>query len=760
MKASASPAGRIFRFGQFHLSEREGELTRNGVRIKLQEQPFRVLVELLTNAGRMVTREELQQKLWPADTFVNFDVGLNTAIRKIRQTLGDDAGNPRYIETTAKRGYRFLAPVDEITSAPEPAEEPTSRPVPAGKNGFAHPETPAGKPAPVTPRSYLRYLALAAFSIVVIAVAVLWRTQPRSSPVAERRITANPVEAPIRAAFVSPDGKYLAYSDPTGMYLRQIDNGETRALPLPKDFKASPSSWFPDSTHLLVTSRDRPEQKASVWKVSILGGPPQMLLDDGEDGVVSPDGSLIAFFHRSPGALYGLRGSAIFHVVGELWLAASDGQNQHKFVVAAAPNDSQSVGNEVTAVSWAPDSRRVAYIEHHKVVAHSRSGDESWLLTRSLTGEQSQLIFRDRRLAPADLCWTRDGRVLYACALRPDAKNPRGDYGVQAIRIDSQSGKAKGDPAPVSNGLGWIGGLSVTADGKRLFLWRGNTLPQVFVSESDPSTHRMATPHRLTLDENANEPASWLPDSKSILFLSDRDGVWKLFRQRIDETVAEVAVEAKNIVATIPRLSADGSEILFVDVAGTDDPSMPVRVMGMPLAGGVSRLILQDPGIDGFACARAPAAVCVYNKVVGKTTAFITFDTEKGRGREIARFDGWPSWALSPDGSQLAVVTDGHQGRLQFISLNTGATRNVIIHDWPVIRGAYWDADGRGLLMGSFTPRGTSVILDVDLEGKAHVVLASDPHQQLYWVIPSPDGCYAALNVVTGEDNVWMVENF
>jgi hypothetical protein len=113
-----------------------------------------------------------------------------------------------------------------------------------------------------------------------IAVAVPWRTQPRSSLAGERRITANPVEAPIRAAVVSPDGKYLAYSDPTGTYLRQIENGETRPLPLPKDFKASPSSWFPDSTHLLVTSRDRSEEKAAVWKVSILSGPPQLIIDD------------------------------------------------------------------------------------------------------------------------------------------------------------------------------------------------------------------------------------------------------------------------------------------------------------------------------------------------------------------------------------------------------------------------------------------------------------------------------------------------
>ena len=122
---------RTFRFGLFELSEQEGELRKNGVRIKLQEQPFRVLVELVANAGKVVSREELRQKLWPVDTFVDFDVGLNTAIRKLRQALNDDADDPRYIETLAKRGYRFLAPVIEIgakggeqNSQPPPTWQP------------------------------------------------------------------------------------------------------------------------------------------------------------------------------------------------------------------------------------------------------------------------------------------------------------------------------------------------------------------------------------------------------------------------------------------------------------------------------------------------------------------------------------------------------------------------------------------------------------------------------------------------------------
>lgn len=100
---------------------------------QVAEQPFRVLLELVTNAGRVVTREEIQQKLWPADTFVDFDVGLNTTIRKLRQALGVDAHEPRYIETLVKRGHRFVAPVSEIAVAPKSVGEhsPAGIPVPS-----------------------------------------------------------------------------------------------------------------------------------------------------------------------------------------------------------------------------------------------------------------------------------------------------------------------------------------------------------------------------------------------------------------------------------------------------------------------------------------------------------------------------------------------------------------------------------------------------------------------------------------------------
>ena len=106
-----NPSGRIARFGVFELDLAAGELRKHGTKLRLQEQPFQVLALLLERAGDVVTREELRQKLWPADTFVDFDHSLNTAVNKLRETLGDSASSPRYIETLARRGYRFIAPV-------------------------------------------------------------------------------------------------------------------------------------------------------------------------------------------------------------------------------------------------------------------------------------------------------------------------------------------------------------------------------------------------------------------------------------------------------------------------------------------------------------------------------------------------------------------------------------------------------------------------------------------------------------------------
>jgi DNA-binding winged helix-turn-helix (wHTH) protein len=100
-------------FGVFEIDRRSGELRKGGVRVRLAAQPFEVLLALLDRAGQVVTRDELQRRIWPADTFVDFDRGLNKAVNRLRDALGDTADSPRFIETIPKRGYRFIAPVQQ-----------------------------------------------------------------------------------------------------------------------------------------------------------------------------------------------------------------------------------------------------------------------------------------------------------------------------------------------------------------------------------------------------------------------------------------------------------------------------------------------------------------------------------------------------------------------------------------------------------------------------------------------------------------------
>ena len=137
------PARLKYRFDQYEADVTAAELRRNGARLKLQMQPFQVLVALLERPGEVVTREELRLKLWSQDTFVDFDHGLNTAMAKLRDVLGDSAGRPRYIETIAKRGYRFLGNVEPepqaagATAMPSVAQQPVGQIQPLAKETTA-----------------------------------------------------------------------------------------------------------------------------------------------------------------------------------------------------------------------------------------------------------------------------------------------------------------------------------------------------------------------------------------------------------------------------------------------------------------------------------------------------------------------------------------------------------------------------------------------------------------------------------------------
>jgi TolB-like protein/DNA-binding winged helix-turn-helix (wHTH) protein/Flp pilus assembly protein TadD len=165
---------RRFRFGVFELDLRAGELRKHGLRVRLQEQPVRVLATLLAHAGEIVSREKLREELWSADTFVDFDHGLNKAINKIREALGDSAESPRFVETVARRGYRFIADVKvtDATASPEPEIECEG----SSHNNDRELAEVADKPRPANdPTSSLIWRVGAGALVLVVAALVLWK---------------------------------------------------------------------------------------------------------------------------------------------------------------------------------------------------------------------------------------------------------------------------------------------------------------------------------------------------------------------------------------------------------------------------------------------------------------------------------------------------------------------------------------------------------------------------------------------------------
>jgi len=214
------------RFSVFEVDPHSGELRKQGLRIKLRDQPFQILLLLLAHPGELVSRDELQKQLWPADTFVDFDRGLNKAVNHLRDALGDSAESPRFIETLPKRGYRFIAPVD--------AGHPNGRPLePALGTGRALDEQPERRAHPQPPgeRGATRGLkpklsaglpwVIAGLSSVValVSVALLWRaTLPADRPMMRLSVDLGPEAIRGRAEtgefynpVISPDGTRLVF---------------------------------------------------------------------------------------------------------------------------------------------------------------------------------------------------------------------------------------------------------------------------------------------------------------------------------------------------------------------------------------------------------------------------------------------------------------------------------------------------------------------------------------------------------------------
>ncbi len=712
---SLNSSSSIIRFGTFEINLQTGELRRRGQKVKLQEQPLQVLAALLERPGEMVTREELRSKLWPADTFVDFDHGLNAAIKRLRDALGESADAPVFIETLARRGYRFIAPVNS-SSAPSGIEI---------------------APAPERSKSFFltHRIAIACLAPIVVAVLVwaVWRLPLRRKDTIERKLTSNSSENGVSSAGISPDGKYLAYSDNTGIYLKLIRTGETHPVPLPPNFSAHVDDWFPDGSHLLVSRKEQPG-RTSLWSISVFGGSPRPLADDASGGSVSPDGARIAFC-RADLTYDGLLGR-------EVWVMRSDGTDPIK--VAA------DKGSRVGTPTWSPDGKRIAYIRTALAYdAPTRSVEvNEWQKTSAET------LFSDSSLTPA-LHWLPDGRLIYA--LKTQQTPGPGDSSVWTVSLP-QAGKISEPPKRITQGYGSITQVNGSADGKVLVSLREHWSPSIYIGTLAADSTSLLAHRRLTLDESASVPTSWTPNSTAVLFYSDRNGTSEIFKQATDQLLAERLVTAAEELSQ-PRVTPDGSEILYIASPKSAGPETPSSIFAIPIQGGPPRLVLKDVAIFAVECARLPSTICLYSTSKGNTRETFQFDVRSGKSTGPPQIDPDGFWSLSPDGSQRAFVAVGsNQGTIQLRSTSSSKTRDLVVKGWNGLMHIDWSADGRSLLVGWHGHEGDSALLKVTLDGNVSVLLRSSNF--IGYAIPSPDGRSLAILEVSPTKNVWQIEDF
>ncbi len=280
-----SEVRRHARFGSFELDLRSGELRKNGTKIRLQDKPFQILEILLERPGDVVTREQLRQKLWPADTFVDFDTGLNTAINRLRQALGDSADNPRFVETLSRRGYRFIVPVSWSGAAPatEPLGVVPPPPVPV-------PQTEAS-----AQRGRLVFILLLILPLVLVAVFLATRQLYQHRHPVFHQLTFRRGFVP--GARFAPDGRTIVYSgawqgESPQLFMMRSESPEARALDL------GPST--------LLAVSERGEMAIAVRnnvlaRVPLAGGAPREITSDIRAAEWSRDGADLAVVRIASG---------------------------------------------------------------------------------------------------------------------------------------------------------------------------------------------------------------------------------------------------------------------------------------------------------------------------------------------------------------------------------------------------------------------------------------------------------------------------
>lgn len=569
------------RFGPYEADVHTHELWKEGIRIKLVGQPFEILAVLIKRPGQLVTREELRSRLWPADTFVDFNHGLNAAVNKLRDALCDSAENPRYIETLPRRGYRFIANVERLSlpedRRPQPASPRTPQPLsiltPQINSEPGDIRTPepapepivfAESPSPHRNRSIFLRVVAPVFLFLAVLVLISWLHSSRRSehavvgrrppmPTAPLTDLADPTRDP---AF-SPDGTRVAFrrqgyvEGNSGIFVKTI--GGQQLLQLTNNPTDCCPVWSPNG-RLIAFSRFA--DKHEIFAVASGGGGLHRLYSTTpgtRHGELdwSPDGNWIAFVGESPQTT-----SSIF-----LLSMSSSAVSSARRITEPAPLEHD------WGPAFSPDGQTLAFIR-----THASSLPENILVMPTAGGESRNVVtFYNGILGPP--AWAADGQSIVFSS------------GTEPVLLRAPA-FGSGKFTQIEDAGSWASHPAIARNGYRLAYQKGFQAMSVW--EMNLTGAHKSTSHGLIVTEaGRNEGAQISPDGKKVAFMSSRSGSMETW---VSDRDGSNAYQATAMGGTgTPRWAPNSRSIAF-DVGWRDRGA--VFVVDVP--GGVPRPLAQD----------------------------------------------------------------------------------------------------------------------------------------------------------------------
>jgi Tol biopolymer transport system component/DNA-binding winged helix-turn-helix (wHTH) protein len=730
---------RILRFGAFELDLRSGELRKGGIKIKLQDRPFQILSVLLEQPGEVVTREELQKRLWPADTFVDFEHGLNTAITKLRQALADEADNPRFIETLPRRGYRFVAPVmlagnGDSTTQSRLAAEPQGTPAPG--------ESAPAVPAPIQsdqrthtkPRvHFVFWLAALAVASAVIGFFLLEHfratSRPRWSEV--KIVPLNGLPRESYAAF-SPDGSHVAFAwgGPLNgrmhIYVSQIGAGSPMLVTnSSSDVEIAPV-WSPDGQYIAFVRYSDQVQRRGIYIISALGGSERKVYStpypNTESIDWSPDGKYLSFAERkSPSDP-----SCVF------LLALDDlHTRQITFPPAAILGDWDPV--------FSPDGKSLAFLRDNL--------DTQEIYIMPAEGGPLRQLTNDRRII-LGISWNASGdEIIFS-------SNRGGPYSLW--RIPAAGGAA--ERLPIGGG-GWAQRPTVARHGNRLAytnvqyssaIWRVH-LPAEGAPAKEPG-------RKFITSTELEEGPQFSPDAKRIVFQSTRTGTYEIWRCDSDGSNALQLTHFGGALTGTPRWSPDSRQISF-----DSRPEGHSQVYVINAEGGEPRQLTTGTAEHGVSSWSTDGNWIYYAATESGTWEVWKISPQGDAPVQITRHGGWAPLA-SHDGKFIYYVKGRDLEGIWKVPVDGGEETKVV--DGPPSGGwGYYGVADNGLYYGNAPKHANPGIYYYDFKtGASRKVLPLDntqPSNGAPGMAVSPDG-RSLLYVLVEHPPVYiiLVENF